>query len=126
MDRTEEVKKILAKFGFYVEDKVARQICQLFEPQPSEGRLLTDVKIYNARAYAYNQAEGDEADRAFEGVRGIAKAQLAKDLQFEQARVERIFGRIEEKIILVTHYAIFTRDNPNRLKDWQALKEEET
>ncbi len=35
---------------------------------------------------------------------------------------EEIFGEIEEKIILVTHYAIFTRDNTQRLKDYQALK----
>ena len=30
MGKIEEVKKILAKFGFYIEDKVAQQICQLF------------------------------------------------------------------------------------------------
>ena len=40
-------------------------------------------------------------------------------------RVESIFKEIEERIILVTPYAIFIRDNPDKLKDWGTLKKRE-
>ena len=41
-----------------------------------------------------------------------------------QAGIREVVEWIESEIILVTSYAIFTRDNPDNLKDWRAkLKE---
>ncbi len=46
----------------------------------------------------------------------------AKEVE-HQAELKEIFKEVEEKVILVTPYAIFTRGNPNRLEDWQAIKD---
>ena len=46
----EKVKKLLDERypqykGFFFQQETARQICQLFEPKPDEGRLLTDEEL---------------------------------------------------------------------------------
>ena len=59
--------------------------------------LLTDIEVYNARAYAYNRAKGDENTREFEGDIGIAKAQLDKVLKAGYVRLEVADGLLANK-----------------------------
>ncbi len=75
---------------------VALRICQLFpksvdnpegyEPKPDEGRLLTDEEFKNACGHLSNPQSSNRA---------VARAQLAKDMEHEQAAIRQIFREIE-------------------------------
>ena len=39
-----------------------------------------------------------------------------------QQKIKELFDELEKKVIFVTHYAIFTSDNTNRLNDYESLK----
>ena len=81
-----------------------------------EAQRDADILWYEAKM---EQAKRDIFNKT------VHAAEHRERFVIEQARAEvakEILEYLEDKIILVTSYAIFTRDNPNKLKDWQALK----
>ena len=62
------------------------------KPKPDESRLMTDDRIFKLVGIEYYCNDMDTLVK-------IAKAQLAEDLAFEQARVERIFKEIEKEAV---------------------------
>ncbi len=132
-----EVKKILAKFGFYIEDRVAVQICQLFsketnainylegylerrESKPDEGRLLTRKDIRKV-IIEYGLTRNISYDPKYFTHNMPEFMHLIKAQDAEcQARVERIFREIEYEGLY---------KNPEHIllsgKEWQARKKKE-
>ena len=100
------------------------------KPQPDESRLLSREEIKKIRAIAdricndiAQSTEGhfkhEDLEAVFEDAdMEIAKAQLAKDMEHEQARVKRIF---EEIIDL----GVMTYQRRSTWELWQALKKRE-
>lgn len=85
-------------------------------------------------AYRVWEEEIMEADHRARQVAGSAaesllRAQIAKDMADEQARVERIFGEIEEQFFAITSdnelVIQIAKDNDRTVTWWQALKERE-
>ena len=134
MNNLEEVKKILDEAvtcedgrSHYIDENnkryVSSLICQLFETKPDGDRLLTPEQM----AEELNKLGGDATYK--NGLKAIAKAQLAQDFTFEQARVERLFQEIEGMLFNLSGEGnLLLANNPtyNRMVNkWQALKERE-
>lgn len=90
--------------------------------------VMSDEQIYNAKAYAYNKANGTEAGRDFAGDKGIAMAQA--EISFKAGRrdvieevVEWVDGVIEaEWQIWKVGKDLSGMGSIHRIRDkWQAI-----
>jgi len=115
--------------------ELAHQICQLepkpeydasitqlpdpFEPKADEGRLLTEEEITKITPDFPVYLPSRQSD-----TRQLLIAQRAKDLKFEQARVERILDIITEDFVEIVVF-LMSIDNCKRTYElWHQVKEQ--
>ena len=133
---TKEVKKIIHSAMDYdcvlsnclgnetCEECAIRRICQLIEPKPDEG-VLIDTTILPLPSYILNELDITEELKAQRDLTASIK-----DAEC-QARVERIFGEIEDEMFLIhsddvpAPATLRLSSKGDSFNKWQALKKKE-
>lgn len=124
-DKIIDESRLLTDEEIVFELNCSKGIVDTYDPNLLQ--VVKDIaKAQDAKTASILKAEGiKEKEKAYKQGMIDQYIECAKRDEAKcQARVEGIFKEIEEKIILVTSYAIFTRANPDKLKDWQAIKKQ--
>ena len=86
----------------WIRDFVEREICQVFEPTLNESRLLTleDMDAFVAKfGWIFDTDEEVKRIDLKYQFQEVARAQLVKDLEWEDAEIKEIFEKIRNLLV---------------------------